>query len=149
MKSKKVNRWITLVANAGVIGGLIFLGVEIQQNTNTTRATAIQEATNVARQQLLMLAMDPDLMRLVMTDFDDLDELDQRRMANVIRSFYIGMQNLYRQWEMGVLPDPDWAVWYAIICRNSANLDPELWSRQADLYPDFLRAIEDCPAEQK
>ena len=147
MDVEKINRWLTLIANIGVVGGLIFLGIEIQQNTNATRASAIQQATNVARQQLYVYAEDPELTRLVMTDFDELNELDQTRVALLSRAFFIGMQNLYRQWEMGVLPAADWGVWYGIVCRSRTRAHPELWAGQADLYPDFLRAVEDCSAD--
>ena len=148
MKKLDLGQTIGIIANLGVVGGLIFLGVEIQQNTNATRADAIQQATNVAREQLYVYAQDPDLMRLAMTDFDELNELDQRRRLNLSRSFYFGMQNLFRQWEMGVLPDADWDVWYGIICRNRAEVHPEIWSEQADLYPGFLRAVESCSDDQ-
>lgn len=40
MKTKKVNKWITLIANLGVVGGLVFVGLEIQQNTTQIRADA-------------------------------------------------------------------------------------------------------------
>ena len=38
MNSEKLNRWLALLANIGVIAGIVFLAVEIQQNTNMTRA---------------------------------------------------------------------------------------------------------------
>ena len=41
MKPKKLNAWLTLVANFGVIAGLIFLGYEIRQNTTQLRAEAL------------------------------------------------------------------------------------------------------------
>ena len=40
MKPKKLNTWLTLVANFGVIPGLLFLGYEIRQNTTQLRAEA-------------------------------------------------------------------------------------------------------------
>jgi hypothetical protein len=40
MNSERLNRWLTFVANLGVIGGLFFLGYEIRQNTSQMRAEA-------------------------------------------------------------------------------------------------------------
>jgi len=34
----KFNKWLTLVANVAILGGLVFLALEIQQNTNAVRA---------------------------------------------------------------------------------------------------------------
>ena len=41
MKPEKLNAWLTLIANFGVIAGLIFLGYEIRQNTIQLRAEAL------------------------------------------------------------------------------------------------------------
>ena len=40
MKTKKINKWISLIANLGVVGGLVFVGFEVQQNTTQIRAEA-------------------------------------------------------------------------------------------------------------
>ena len=40
MKTKKIKLWITLIANLGVVGGLVFVGFEVQQNTTQIRAEA-------------------------------------------------------------------------------------------------------------
>lgn len=40
MKTKKISSWITLIANLGVVGGLVFVGFEVQQNTTQIRAEA-------------------------------------------------------------------------------------------------------------
>lgn len=33
MTMDKLNQWLTLLANVGVIAGIVFLGIEIRQNT--------------------------------------------------------------------------------------------------------------------
>jgi hypothetical protein len=121
--------------------------LEIQQNTNAVRAGAIQEATNVARQQLYLFGENRELAELGVLGYDNLDEVDQQRAQNLQRAYWIGMQNLYRQWEMGVLPDADWDVWYGIVCRARARAHPEIWARQSSLYPDFLAAVDRCSTE--
>lgn len=40
MKPESINHWVTLVANIGVIAGIVFLVLEIQQNTAVTRSAA-------------------------------------------------------------------------------------------------------------
>jgi hypothetical protein len=42
------------VGFVGVIASLVFVGLEIRQNTRAAQASAVQEATNVARQQVQM-----------------------------------------------------------------------------------------------
>ena len=43
MKLIKINHWLTLAANLGVIAGLVFLAIEIRQNTNIAKAEAYRQ----------------------------------------------------------------------------------------------------------
>ena len=140
MKPNRLNEWLTLIANFGVIAGLIFLGLEVRQNTIATQATAIQESTNVARQQVLTLATNPELLELGFKDFDNLNEVERRRLFWSSRSFWLGMQGLWRQWTMGVLPNEEWEMWNQIICDNYA--DTEFWPQL--LIPSFIELVESC-----
>jgi hypothetical protein len=159
MKLDGLNRWLTLVANFGVVAGLIFLGVEIRQNTTALQAAAIQESTNVARQQILTLATDGELTRLTMENYDELDPADQRRLFWLDRSFWLGMQGQYRQWQLGVLPEQEWSVWNRIICANYAPLrdsriasgGSRLWAgNRMTLLPEFTAFVErDCTAPEE
>ena len=60
------------------------------------------------------------------------------------RSFLIGMQGLYRQWEMSVLPDEKWAFWTRVICKNAENEGfQELWPGNVEtLIPAFIKYVE-------
>jgi hypothetical protein len=48
----------------GVIASLIFVGLEIRQNTVTAQATAVQESTALARDLFELLAGDAELARI-------------------------------------------------------------------------------------
>ena len=141
MEPRRLNELLTLIVNFGVIAGLIFLGLEIRQNTIATQASAIQESTNVARQQLLMFATNPDLVELGFKDLNELNEVEVARLLLTSRSFWLGMQGLWRQWKMGVLPSEEWEMWNQIICMNYARED--FWPQQI-LIPSFIELVESC-----
>ena len=101
----KLNKWLTLVANLAILGGLVFLALEIQQNTNAIRSTSVQEATNVAREHPLMFVQFPDVNRLAMADYESLSQEDQQRRFWLAVSFWHGMQVLDMQNELGTLPE--------------------------------------------
>ena len=42
MNPDHLNKWLTLAANICVIAGIVFLGVEIRQNTDATQASVEQ-----------------------------------------------------------------------------------------------------------
>ena len=129
-----------MIANFGVIAGLIFLGLEIQQNTVAIRASAIQESTDVARDQVLTLATNTELLEATMKDLDEMSELDRQRVYWSSRSFWIGMQGLYRQWKLGVLPEQEWQMWHEVICNNYRTV--KVWPQL--LIPEFLSLVESC-----
>ena len=145
MDFEKANNWLNLVANIAILGGLLFLALEIQQNTNAVRAAAVQEATNVAREHPLLYVQNPEVNRLAMADYASLSEADKRRRFWLDVSFWHAMQGLYRQNELGTFPQQEWEVWVRIICANYEQSEPELWARAAMTHAsDFVEFVEDC-----
>lgn len=145
MDLDKVNKWLTLVANFAILAGLVFVALEIQQNTSAIRSAAVQEATNIAREHPLMYAQNPEVNRLAMAEYSSLSEGDQRRRFWLDVSFWHAMQGLYRQNELGTLPEQEWEVWVRIICVNYEQSEPELWARAAATHAsDFVQFVESC-----
>jgi len=131
-----------------VVASLILVAFELRQNTNAVRATAVQEATTVARDQILMSVQNPDIVRISVTPYSELNELDKRRAFWINRSFWIGMQGLYRQHDLGVFPDEEWQFWTRVICANYHDEDEneyDMWpGNSATLAEDFVRFVEGC-----
>ena len=88
-------RWRTLFEVVGLVAivlSIAFLAFEVRQNTQAMRAAAIQDATDVARQQLLMLATDRETHRIEMLGHEDPEQLtpeERRRYYYIIRSFWL------------------------------------------------------------
>jgi hypothetical protein len=61
MDSDKINRWLTLGANLGVVVGIAFLVVEIRQNTTALEAGAYQ-ARSDALQDLSMRVAESEVL---------------------------------------------------------------------------------------
>ncbi len=143
MNLDKLNQWLSLVANLGVMVGIIFLVVELSQNTQALNANAIQNSTQIAREYVMMLSQDPDVVRITMThDLSELSDIDRRRAFWINRSLNTGIMGLYRLWRLGILPDEDWENWTRIICINTEN-PPfyELWTPET-LIPSYVEYVE-------
>ena len=136
----------------GVIASLIFVGLEIQQNTLASRAAAIQESTSVAREQTQMFAINPEVNRINMIGAADPSQLNAEERARyswIVVSFLWGMQGLYRQWELGVLPDQEWQAWNTVICLNIGRPGMrEVWQSVNFYTPDFVEIVESCDSFQ-
>lgn len=57
----KVNKWLMLVANLGVIAGIIFLAIEIQQNNSLLEAQTSYNYFKARDDKLMLQASDPIL----------------------------------------------------------------------------------------
>ena len=149
MNLDNLNKWLTLIANVGVIAGILFLAYEIRQNTQMMQAAAIQESTNIAREQLYFMAGDSEMARIEKLGDEDPSQLtpvEFQRYLYEERAFWLGMQSQYRQWELGILPEEEWGVWSRIIC-NDSNFgsygDQALWAgTKRDLIPAFTSWVE-------
>ena len=140
-----------IIAIAAIVASLLVLAIEVNQNTQTLRAEAIQRSTDIARQQIMMYAQSEDIARIVMEDdLSKLTDVERRRAFWINRSMMLGMQGLFRQWRIGVLPDEEWEFWVKIICVN-ADDEPfeELWTPET-LMPSFVEYVrESCMSDGK
>ena len=76
MDRERLKRWLTLLANLGVLGGLVFVGLEIRQNTRQLRADASYSITESVNQLNEGIYGDPSLADLVRRGEQDLAALD-------------------------------------------------------------------------
>ena len=75
MDRDSLNWWLTLLANVGVLGGLVFVGFEIQQNTSQLRTDASYSITASVNELNASLYGDPELAELVFRGEADLGAL--------------------------------------------------------------------------
>lgn len=140
------------LATIGVIASMIFVGLEIRQNTQAVRANAIQESVNVARQQVLTIAADPELTRLEFYCRDDppgLTQEERDRCTLLSLSFWWGMQGLFEQWSLDVLPDETWGSWRRVICLNYARpWERRLLANASQFDSTFVAMVESCDSEE-
>lgn len=64
MDFDKTNRWLTSLTNLAVIAGLVFLAIELQQNTQQLRMQSYQ-AWHAANTELNMAIADPELSAII------------------------------------------------------------------------------------
>ena len=62
MDTEKLNRWLALAANIGVLIGLILLVYEVRQNSGLMRAQISMERTNTNMQILTDIANGGELL---------------------------------------------------------------------------------------
>ena len=76
MDQKKLNWWLSLLGNLGVLGGLVFVGFEIRQNTSQLRAEASHSITASVNEMNAGIYSDSTLADLVLRGEQNLGALN-------------------------------------------------------------------------
>lgn len=148
MESDKVNRWLTLGANIGVLIGIILLVVELDQNREMIRA----QTRNDISQQLanrLLIAGSNIQMASVKRRAEAGDELTADEEHQYYLYFVASMrdwENIHYQYRHGMFDenefDAERAAWKYVTNRSKAF--GRIWCRTRRNYsPEFAAEIED------
>lgn len=132
MSMDRTNQWLSLLANLGVVAGIIFLALELQQNTNTSRTSAYQELNQEILEVRSWLVADDELRRnyekylggnSALLDQDQISELSW-----VIRSFFSIYDNAYYFYSLGIIAESEWERFENAVSRQSRRIseDPRI-----------------------
>jgi hypothetical protein len=151
LQIEKLNPWLAVVANLGMIVGIVFLAVEIRTNTAAVQSSSVQAVTNTSVEGLRALASDADLSRIRRTGDAQLSALteDERyRYFLYYRNFWLTFQNNFFQRYFGVLDAGIWNTYARIICKDIGTPGIRAtWPDHAEvLDPEFVRLVESCPS---
>jgi hypothetical protein len=138
---------IQLLANIGVIAGIVFLAYELRQNTNVARSSAIQSIAQLTYEHNMRVATDPALRTLQdVLDKEGASNLSAEQKSQVFAVFTALMvlqQNRFEQMELGII---DESSGFGIGGTGAAYRRPifaEFWAERRDRYPqDFQEFME-------
>lgn len=124
MDSDRLNRWMTLGANLGVLVGVFLLLIELRQNTESAELQAAQSYVALSHELDFRIVDDPSLIALFYTPPDERTFEDLRRLDR----WYFGS---LRTWENG------------FYLHSRGVLDDDLWSGQEAFMANMLRNNEE------
>jgi hypothetical protein len=105
MKKIDLGQTIAILANVGVITGIVFLAIEISQNTAMIEAQMSQDRAETAM-SLAQSLYNSDYLPPILAAIDEGRELsivEQRRFGDYIRAVHRLQDNLLRQSREGLL----------------------------------------------
>ena len=147
MEPDKVNRWLTLGANIGVLIGIILLVVELSQNRDMIRAQTRNDISQQLSNRLLAVGTNSQ-MASVMRRARVGDELTRDEETQVYFYLVANMrdwENIHYQYRHGTFDerefDAEKSAWRQVIRDNSAFQYVWCYSRQ-NYSPDFVAELE-------
>ena len=115
MNSTKLNDWIQAVGLFAVVASLIFVGIEVRQNSIATRSATNAAVKDAIRELNLVIASSPELTRAITANAENPDAAppaERVQMLAMWRALFHVWSNVHRQHLNGTL-DP--ALYEAVV----------------------------------
>ena len=99
MDTGKLNSWLTLLANVGVLVGIFFLAIELRQNNELMEAEARFNRVSVAKEAYNIQSTNRELAEIVVKarNNEPLTEVEMYRFTSATMRFLINMEWMYRE----------------------------------------------------
>ncbi len=111
-----------LTAAIAVVISLVFVGLQVRDNTIASEAATLQNSVGYDIELLTDLSANPDLARAFTAYLSgDVEELDETELIQARWHFVAilrHLENLYFQYEAGMLSDEVWATREPLILNN-------------------------------
>ena len=117
--SIKLSSWVEIVGVSSVVLSLIFVGVELRQNTRASEAQALLDLNSAFNEINMWKINTPELIRLrkkVDTSYDELTKAEKRRAINMFQIELNLFENAYMYFERGIIEKEQFDVYFRGIC---------------------------------
>ena len=152
MNLDSMNRWLTLVANIGVLAGIIFLAYELQQNTVATRVEAASNFNSSFSEIELFIAGNPEFAELLTKGREgtELSGSDQLRLWVFYNQVLRQWQFTHYQYVSDVFDEDNWqaqrAFMLAVMSSDIGLLDH--WRQTKSQYNPVFNAVINSIVEE-
>ena len=154
MKRIKVSfdTWIQLLGMIGVLGGLVFVGLQMEQSQRIAIAGQVQARNQgVMDFQVALLTAEDRVSRQTLSiNFTETDPATLTEEQREIRRYALNwqtnsLQNAFQQYELGLLPEDVWQQVQGRIQNRWASC----YTRETyfSVIPSFREYLESLPAE--
>jgi hypothetical protein len=142
MKKFGLGNTISILANIGVIAGIVFLGLEIQQSTVVAQTSSYQQSTAKMADVRATIASDPELVRLwtLYVDQelpDDLDRESVLRLSLLAGNIIAAIEDAYFARRYGILGDAEWERMQRSACNQFRMTNGSRIAREVFISPEF------------
>ncbi len=147
MKKLDLGQTVTIFANVGIIAGIVFLGIELQQNNALLGAEARATRAQVRMDGSDLVLSNPELIRAFarQQSGESLSELDQMYLNLAANGVFVRWEYVYGEFREGLIEEDSVPVenW-----RDYFNADPTMakqWEAigRFSFNPDFVQWMEE------
>ena len=100
-----------LIGGFAVVISLVYLAIQVRQNSKTTRAEMFQRFSISLQSDLIALGRDPLASRVWnagLRSWDDLSEEEQGQFSGMLTGMFTGFESTFCQYRSGLLEEDLW-----------------------------------------
>ena len=147
MDIDRLNRWLTLGANIGVLFGIIFLIVELNQTSEMNRGETRNQVASELSELLRDVGNSPQLAELIVKaeNGDVLTPAEEMQYRQRILSMLRYFENVHYQYRQGLYDEREFSTqkeaWRKVYASSKITVD--IWcDYRATFSPDFRIAFD-------
>ena len=127
MNIEKLNPWLTLATNLGVLAGIIFLGMELRQNSEITRAESRNTMTEAIAERLTQGIENSEFADVLNRGLKDeeLTEVEKVQFRRSYSAFMWVWSNLNFQYRSGLYDEDEYQLQLRVI-QDGMHTNPGL-----------------------
>lgn len=138
------------IGGLAVIATLLYLAVQVRQNSQMMRASALATASVASIEFNQMLGSNAATARVFQVgieDFASLSNAEQRQFIHLLRACFTSYQFVYQQHLHGLVPEEIWKRELLGIARILNRPHVRAWweGRKTIFHPEFRAAVESAP----
>jgi hypothetical protein len=136
-----------IVASVAVVASLIYVGVQVNQNTRAVQAAAVNATTETANAIRLSIYQDPEIARIYQSGLEDvtsLSSLERTQFRLLMHNAVWALWNTYAQVRFSGLARATWEAQEPLI-RRFLGTPGGRWfweSFKLEFDPDFSRRVD-------
>jgi hypothetical protein len=143
MNVDKINNWLTLLANFGVIAGVIFLAFEIHQNNQLLVQESRYSMLQNQKDWKMFINGNPEISKLIYTSpTEQLNELDRVRRFEILSGVLLTWQWEWEQSQSGLLGASRLPIVGFRAVWKIQNIQSDWVSLKPSLKPSFADFLE-------
>jgi hypothetical protein len=135
-----------LIGAIAIIVTLVYLAIEIRQNTATVNTARYDTITAGFNEINCIIISDPELPPLFnrgMLDPSSLTDDEKARMAFIFRTYYNQFYKLYRLYSSGGLPKREWDTYAKQCAQFFGSPGGKIFLSSNPDYPEIAQAVLD------
>jgi len=146
LKKLDFGQSVTVLANLGVIAGIVFLAVELRQNSQIVRAQSRAQISSESADHIMRRAEDPELVdiQLRANEGNELTPIEQERLNLMRQSTLRRWENIHYQYRQGLYSEEEFvgntSAWRDVLSNGSYR---QFWGNRRDQFsPDFAAELD-------